>query len=353
MNAQIAAQRLDNQRITRPVADDPEDVVAWLGAVQAQEYLSAKWALALRMSNGVTAGSIERSVNNGRILRTHVMRPTWHFVSASDIHWMLDLTAPRVHQALAYACRYYELDSATRARATKVFERAFSAEERDLTRAELGAHLSHAGVTAKGVRLALLTVHAELEQVICSGPQRGKQSTYALLARRVPSARRLSRDEALGLLTERYVRSHGPATIRDFVWWSGLTTTDAKRGLEISGAKHEVIDGYTYWSLDRARARIGRRAAVHLLPTYDEYLVAYRDLDAVPRATGTRGTLQQAIIAGGQVAGTWKAVRNGEAIAVNVTTQRRLTAVERRALAATAARYGRFLEMPVSLTNSR
>lgn len=347
--ARIAGQRLENQRLTRPGPRDPADLVAWFGAVQAQDYPAAKWALALRMPDGTTDARIERAFNDGRILRTHVLRPTWHFVAASDLHWMLELTAARVHRGLTYGYRMLELDLAIRNRAAGVIERAVGGGQ-CLTRAELGARLARAGVVAKGVRLALLTMHAEIERVICSGPQRGKHSTYALLADRVANPKRLSRDESLAELTARYFRSHGPATIRDFVWWSGLTIADAKRGLEISKCRHEEIGGLTYWTVGRPRASGTNPGVVHLPPIYDEYLVAYRDLEAVPRAKAAWGILQQAILVGGQIVGTWKfIVKDGERL-VDVKTLRRLTSVESRALAKTAARYGRFLEMPVAIS---
>jgi hypothetical protein len=349
MNNRVAALRLDNQRIARSGPRRPADVVAWLGAVQAQEYGAAKWALALRMPDGTTDTRIERALDDGRILRTHVLRPTWHFVAAPDIRWMLELTAPRVHQALAYANRNRELDRASCTRATNVFERVLDGGQ-CLTRAELGAHLARAGLTVQGIRLALLTMYAELEAVICSGPRRGKQQTYALVADRAPRARRLPRDEALGELACRYFRSHGPATIRDFVWWSGLKTVDAKRAVDISGSRKEVIDGLTYWTLGREPATAGPSQGVNLLPIYDEYLVAYRDLDAVPRMVGPRGTLQPALIARGQVVGTWRPASNGVDVTVDVAIARRLTDLERRALRQTAARYGRFLRRPVSVT---
>jgi hypothetical protein len=348
VNTAIAEQRLGNQCVSRPGCRQPEDVVTQLGAVQAQEYAAAKWALGLRMVAGTTDAAIERAFNDGRILRTHVMRPTWHFVTPADIHWMLELTAGRVHQAMAYANRYYELDLAVRIRATKIFERALS-NGQHLMRAELGSHLARTGLMIKGVRLALLTIYAELEGVICSGRQEGKQLTYALLAQRAPRARRLARDEALAELTARYFSSHGPATVRDFVWWSGLTTAEARRGIEMSRAHREAIDGQTYWTLERAPAGRARRRRVHLLPIYDEYLVAYRDLDAVPRQAGTRGTLQQALVVGGQVAGTWKRTPNADGVVLDLIAPKRSIESERRALAGAVARYGRFLAMPVSL----
>jgi DNA glycosylase AlkZ-like len=351
MNAAIAAARLDNQQVTASPRRLPEDVVAWLGAVQAQDYPAARWALGLRMRDGATSAAIDRALDEGRIIRTHLLRPTWHFVTPADVHWMLELTAPRVRQALSFANRYYELDPVMRTRATGLFERALGRCE-CLTRAELGAALARGGLDLAGVRLAMVAMHAELDGVICSGPLRGKHMTYTLLSTRAPRPRRLKRDEALGELATRYLQSHGPATIRDFVWWSGLTVADARRSVEIAGAQQHTIDGLDYWTIGGSRARKGPRRLVHLLPIYDEYLVAYRDLEAVPRRSGGRGELQQAVVAGGQVAGTWKPVRKAGGIAFEVAADRRLSAAERRALNEAAARYGRFHGAPASIAAS-
>jgi hypothetical protein len=348
MNAAIAAARLDNQCITARPRRRPEEVVAWLGAVQAQDYPAAKWAVALRMREGTIGAAIDRALDEGRIIRTHVLRPTWHFVARADVHWMLELTAPRVRQAMAFADRYYELDPPMRARATGIFERALGRQE-FLTRVELGQCLARARLGVTGVRLAVLTMHAELEGVICSGPRRGKQMTYALLPARAPHPRRLPRDEALGELAKRYLQSHGPATIRDFVWWSGLMVKDARRALEISRARQQTIDGLAYWTIGAAPAREKPRPHVHLLPVYDEYLVAYRDLSAVPRSAGNYGRLQQAVIAAGQVAGTWKPVRRADGVVLDIAADRPLSAAEQRGLRQEAVRYGRFLDARVSI----
>lgn len=251
------------------------------------------------MRRDATAAVVERAFNDGHILRTHVLRSTWHFVTAADIHWMLDLTAAsHVQRGLAYTCRQFGVDIALRQRGMKVIEQALSGEDH-LSRVELGVRLARAGIVVKGVPLALLTIHAELEGIICSGPQVGTLSTYALLSKRAPRPKRLSREEAIAELTARYFRSHGPATIRDFVWWSGLPVGDARRGLEITGAHSEVIDGRAYWTLEPFHISESGAPAAYLLPVYDEYLVAYRDLEAVPRAKGTRGRLQQALLTAG------------------------------------------------------
>jgi hypothetical protein len=354
VNFTIAAARLENQQLTRTRLASAVDVVAWFGAVQAQEYPAARWGVGQRMREGVTDADIRRAVDSGRILRTHVMRPTWHFVARDDIRWMLELTAPRVNRFMAHYYRRKELDAPLRTRAAAIVERALG-DGVHLTRNELGAHLARAGVIAKGVRLAMLTLYAELEGLMCSGAYREKQLTYALLAQRAPRAKRLSRDEALATLTRRFFASHGPATVRDFVWWSGLTTPDAKRGLDMNGARPDVVNGLTYWSIGRRSTRAVRSKRVHLLPVYDEYLVAYRDRDAVPHGValnpaglgGPRPFLNPLVI-NSDVAGTWKPERQRDGFLVEVRA-RKLTAVERRALAQTVARYERFLESPVTL----
>jgi len=344
-NARIAAERLERHRLTRPGPRDAADLVTWFGAVQAQDYGAAKWALALRMHGTITDAHIERALDDGRILRTHLMRPTWHFVAASDIRWLLELTAPRVHQAIAFGRRHFGLTDAVHRRATKAIERALDREQ-CLTRGELSDRLARAGIPAKGVPLALMTIHAELEGIICSGPRRGKQSTYMLLAQRAPLAKRASRDQALAELTTRYFRSHGPATVRDFVWWSGLTTADAKRGLDIVRARNETIDGLTYWTLGPRRA-IARPASItHLLPVYDEYLVAYRDLEAVPRGKASWGVLPQAIVCGGQVIGTWRVARATDSRKVAISLGRTLGADAQRQLDRAIARYTKFAAVP-------
>lgn len=343
----VAAQRLQNQRLSRLAAGSPEKLVAWMGAVQAQEYGPARWGLGLRLSSSTTDAAVHRAVDRGRILRTHILRPTWHFVTPADIRWMLELTAPRVQRILATYDRRIGLDSALMTRAAAVLERALG-DNGCLTRQELGPYLLRAGLPAGNRDLAHIAMYAELEGLICSGPRRGKQSTYALLADRAPGARRQQRDESLAELTKRYFRSHGPATVRDFVWWSGLTSADAKRGLEMIRAREREVDGLKYWTVGRDVPAPRTRTSLHLLPIYDEYLVAYRDLQAVPRPAYLMGNFQHALVIGGQVTGTWRitAIRGGARITLE--TLRPLTGGESRRLAREVARYSRFQGIPVS-----
>ena len=355
MTVAIAERRLANQRITRAVPGRPAAVVRWLGAVQAQEYEAAKWAIGLRMPAGAADGGIEAAFNQGRILRTHVMRPTWHFVAPSDIRWLLELTAPRVQRLMSSYNRRLELDARTLTRGTAVIERALRGH-RYLTRTELGERLQRAGLAMAGQRLAHLVMHAELEGVICSGPRRDRKFTYALLAERAPKARSLSRDEALATLGQRFFRSHGPATIRDFAWWSGLSTADAKRAVEMIRAVREDLGGRSYWTHGSAPRGTARGDMAHLLPIYDEYLVAYRDREAVPHGPSTiasrRGsvTFQHALVVNGEVAGTWRTTRRGDDVSIHVVPLRRLSRVERGAVAEAVRRYERFLPGGVTFT---
>jgi len=354
MPASIAERRLARQLVSRTRLRRPEEVVAWLGAVQAQEYGPAKWALGLRLHRTAADADIERAFDDGRILRTHVMRPTWHFVTPTDIRWLLELTAPRVHRVIASYTRRLELDARTLVRSTTVIERALR-DRHYLTRGELRDRLGDAGLPVSGVRLAMVTIYAELERVICSGPRRGRQFTYALVAERAPDAVTLPRDEALATLVARYFTSHGPATIRDFVWWSGLTTADAKRGLEITAATREEAGGQTYWSVG-PQPRAGAAPLAHLLPIYDEYLVAYRDRTAVPHVPAAAKdsgssdpvTFRHSMIVAGQVAGTWRVRQDPESILLDLIPLRPLKRTERLALEEAAELYRRFMKVKVA-----
>lgn len=351
----VAHARLHNQRLSSAGFTRPEEVVSWLGAVQAQDYPGAKWALGLRMRRATDA-AIEQAFAAGRILRTHVMRPTWHFVAPADIRWMLALTAPRVRAATAYYDRQLGLDAAVVKRSNKAIAAALRGGA-PLTRQELRAALRKAGVAADSVqRLAHLTIHAELDGVICSGALRGKQFTYALLDERVPGKRVLPRDEALGELTRRYFTSHGPAQVRDFVWWSGLTTADARAGLEMARGdlSNEVIDGKTYWFAASLRAIAPPPRTAYLLPLYDEYLIAYKDrsaaLDLVLwKPIAGRDPFSAPIVLDGRVVGGWKRKPMKDAVTIALDLPVPLEKTDARLVAEAARRFGAFLGLDVAV----
>lgn len=348
----IALKRLSQQRLTQNPFETPAEVVRWLGAVQAQEYLDTKWSLAMRLA-GATDDVVERAFTEGAILRTHAMRPTWHFVAPEDIRWLQALTGPRVHQQSGSVYRQNGLDEALRQRCAGIMAEAL-AGHRYLTRAELRAALVAAGIEASGQRLAYIVMHAELEAVICSGPRRGKQFTYALLEERVPPAPALAREEALVELTRRFFTSHGPATEHDMSWWSGLTLADVRLGLELAGPEmvYEEDDGKRYWFSAAHPPVAAPTGDAFLLPTYDEFLLGYAAADR-GRVAGmvNLDELQffSTIVVGGQVKGTWRRTFEKGTVNVEVAPLQPFSASEKQAIVAAAERYAAFLGMAPAL----
>ena len=353
----IVGQRLRNQKLTGPGIKKPADIVSWLGAVQAQEFAVAKWALGLR-SQGLTDAAVDRAFDDGTIVRTHILRPTWHFVAAEDIGWMQKLTGPRVQRQTASYHRNVGLDQRTFARSRRVLESSLR-DGRHLTRAALGAALTRARIPVDGLRLAFLMMQAELDLVICSGPRQGKQFTYALLDERVPEAKRLDGEEALSELVRRYFQSHGPATVHDFVWWSGLTVAQTKAGLAALGREVESreLNGVTYWSMPSARrSPAAAGPIVHLLPIYDEYLNALRDRSLARDPSGPTLTVADFVgfpnqlLVDGILRGAWRRTAAARKTTIAVRPFRPLSKIEKHGLAAAVARYGAFMNMPVEFS---
>lgn len=353
MPLDMICRRLHNQLLSQTKYTRPDQVVEWLGAVQAQDYGGAKWALGLRLKE-VTDQAIEQAFSEGTILRTHVMRPTWHFVTPADIRWMLALTAPRVLPHLAYGDRQLGLDQTTVKRSNTVLAKALQGGKQ-LMRTELESVFQKNGILTAGLRFTHLLIHAELDGIVCSGARRGKQFTYALLDERAPQANTLERDEALAELTRRYFRSHGPATLQDYVWWSGLTMADARRGIQAirSELEQETVEAQTYWFPASTPVELPA-ATVHLLPDFDEYMVAYTDRSSIFDAAHTdkldaRGSIlnQYAMMLNGRTAGTWKRTIKKDEVAIELSPFKPLKKAEDRAVRAAAQQYGRFLELPV------
>jgi hypothetical protein len=355
----IAQWRMRNLRLTGAPLDAPEDVVRWLGAVQAQDYGPAKWSIGHR-TGAITDAALDRAFADARLLRTHVLRPTWHFVLPADIRWMLQLTGPRVHALNAYYSRQLELDDAVLAQSTAVLVEALR-DGHQLTRKELQARLDRAGIATPGFRMAYILMHAELNAVICSGALSGKQHTYALLDERAPPAKRLTHDEALAELTLRYFTSHGPASVKDFKWWSSLTAAQIKHGLEMvrPQLKREVIDGVTYWFGVPPPSDPRALPAVHLLQGYDEYAVGYSEtkyvLDVTGRARSTildRSVFIGLTIIDTQVAGHWKRTLTKDSVALEVALYAEPDAAQRHALATVVRQHGEFLGLSATLVIS-
>jgi hypothetical protein len=353
--ADIIRRRLRNQLLAGSKLTKPADVVSWFGAVQGQEYTPTKWSLGMR-APGIVDADVERAFASGEILRTHVMRQTWHLVAPADIRWILSLTGPRVVTATASYSRRLELDAPTLSKSYEVIARALEGG-RHLTRPELGAALASAGIAASGQRLAHLMHHAELRQLVCSGPRRARQFTYALFDERVPRARAVARDAALGTLARRYFTSHGPATIRDFIWWSGLTTRDAREGVALATPRlaQETVDGKTYWfDPSTTPARVSS-PFLYLLPIYDEFGIAYRDRDLFTSGArillvDNRFDYYHLLFIDGRLAGRWRRTENPSSLGIEVKLFKRLKPAERAALEKAATRYGKFFNQRVTVT---
>jgi hypothetical protein len=346
--ARIARARLRSQRVGAGALPRAADVVRWLVAAQAQDFAAAKWALGLRM-RAATDAAVEREFDRGAILRTHVLRPTWHFVAPHDIRWLLALTAPHVDATNAYYYRQADLDAAVFRKANRALARALRGG-RSLTREELRQELRRQQVgDFRGVRLALVVMRAELDAVICSGPRRGRQFTYALLDERAPGARTLSRDAALAELATRYFTSRGPASVQDLAKWSGLAVSEARRSVEAAASllRREVVDGRTLWS-GRSRLHAPRtRPAAHLLPVYDEYVSSYRDRGTIAAPETARRLAAGAafgclLVVDEQVVGAWRRAPGRREVRLDLTVLRKLSPAERRAVGAAAQRFAAF-----------
>ncbi|HWS56729.1 MAG TPA: winged helix DNA-binding domain-containing protein [Pyrinomonadaceae bacterium] len=355
---EIAPRRLRQQRIEGEKFERPEEAVAWLGAVQAQDYGGALWGVGLRLRDASEAG-VERAIAERKIVRTWPMRRTLHLVAAGDVRWMLKLCTPRV---VAGAARRLEqfvgLDESTFTRSKKLFERALGGG-RQLTRGAMYETLESAGVpTSDGRGLHVITRLAQ-DGFLCFGTREGRQPTFALLDEWVPASKELEREEALAELARRYFTSHGPATLQDFAWWSGLTVADARAGVESARPRlaSETAGARTYWfSASAAAGPEGGAAGLHLLPPFDEYIVAYKDRGAVLDPSRTRelnpgnGVFSPTIVSGGRVVGTWKRALKKGSVVITPAPFAPLRKAEARAFKEAARRYGDFLGLPAATT---
>jgi hypothetical protein len=351
----LARRRLQAVRLSGPALPGPIEVVRWLGAVQSQDYGPAKWSVAQR-TTGVDDAGMDQLFNSGALLRTHVLRPTWHFVLPDDIRGLLALTGPRVHALAAYYYRQLELDDAVFRQTDELLRQALR-DRHFLTRRELHAVFAEAGIVANNLRLGYILMHAELEGLICSGPLRGHQHTYGLLDERAAAPPARSTEEELSELTRRYFTSHGPASAKDFHWWSSLTLAQIKRGLELGagGLERETIDGVTYWFGASLPPVPEPDPTVHLLQGYDEYVIGYFEtkyvLDIAGKARARPvgpGQYNLVLLLDTQVAGGWKRTVQRDAVRIDAALNRHFGAAELALLQRSADRFAQFVGRPAA-----
>ncbi len=307
LNLRLASQQLINATFTHP-----KEVASWMGGMQAQDFNMAKWAIGIRIP-GCTNKMVEDAFNIGEILRTHVMRPTWHFVAPEDIRWMLLLSKEKIKSSMKSRDADLGLTEKIIAQSKEIIQKALHGNKH-LTREELTAALEDGKMHADSSRIYHYLMHAELDGIICSGALHGKEQTYALIEERVPQTQTFSKEEALAKLAKRYFASHGPATLQDFVWWSGLSTLEAKKGLEIiqPDCISEKIDSQTYWLVPSPREIPESSNFIHLLPAFDEFIISYRDRKAIlssenhSKAISSNGIFRPVIVHNGHAVGLWK-----------------------------------------------
>ena len=308
----IANIRLITQQISGTKFKSAQGIVEWMGAMQAQDYRMAKWAIGIRSLNA-TEKKIDGSIDAGEIIRTHVLRPTWHLVSSTDIYWMLALTAPRIKAAQKSREKQLELTEKIFTKSNAVIEKALR-DGNHLTRTELVSELGKANIATDNNRSAHLLFNAELEGIICSGISKENQTTYALLRERVPDKKILNKEEALAKLAQRYFESHCPASLQDFAWWSGLSAADAKHALEMIKPHFiaEKIDSQIYWFPNAFSISKNYKESLYLLPAFDEFIISYKDRTAAlvfehhKKAVSNNGIFWPTIVINGQVRGIWK-----------------------------------------------
>ena len=351
----IAKTRLVSQELARPRFTAARDAVGWMGAVQAQDLEMAKWAIGARLARS-TAQGVQDAIDRGEIIRTHLLRPTWHLVPAKDVRWMLALTAPHISASLNAAHRAYGLTSRAVSKSNALIEKSLTGG-RHLTREELLAVFRKARIHTGRNRVHHLLLRAELDALICSGPEMEGKPTYALLDERVQRGKSLTHDGALEELAGRYFTSRSPATLEDFMWWSGLPAAAARRGLEMTGANpvSKVVDSRTCWIAGDRQRHLPVNDSVHVLPAYDEFIISYRDRSAAlpsgryANVVSSNGIFRPVIVVGGQVAGLWKRTKGNDALMVEAWLFTRSARSARRPIERAFARYAHFTGMQTHL----
>jgi hypothetical protein len=350
--SEIGRMRMEAQGIATARFRDPAEAVAWLGAVQAQDFASAKWTIGLRVA-GATEADIDRAIAERAIIRTWPMRGTLHFVAAQDVHWMRQLLTPRILAASRRRHEELELTGAVMARCAKIFAKALGGG-RHLTREALAALLEKAGISASGSRNYYIFWRLAQEGLICFGIHEGKQPTFTLLEEWAPTGKARDREEALTELARRYFISHGPATAQDFAAWSGLVAAEVKLGIELAAKelRQEKIDGKIYIMAADGKAPSPSSRGLWLLPGFDEFMLGYRDRSpsleakhATKIVPGSNGVFVGTVVEGGRVVGTWKREIVRGDVVVDCRAFEKFSAAQKRKIEKTVARFAAFLGM--------
>ncbi len=347
----IAIERLYSQHIEGQRIKLPAELVSWMGAIQGQDYAGAKWSIGLRLP-GTSDEDVEKALRNKYLVRTWALRGTLHFIASSDIHWIISLLAPRIISKNSRRYKELNLDDETLSQSNKLLKKAL--DNNKSTRSELLNILERNGISTTGQRAAYILQRASLDGLICQSVTKNNNPTYISIDE-LPKPRKLKRNDALAELAKRYFNSHGPGTLKDYVWWSGLLVKDAKDGIE--AIKHnlhsEVVNGETYW-MSSISGKKPKSPTVNLLPGFDEYLLGYKDRSASIDADQSKkflihanGFFRSTVVVDGKVAGTWKRTIRKNTVSMSINDFKRLNSIENDALGSEIQRYGKFLDKSV------
>ncbi|MDR2853959.1 MAG: winged helix DNA-binding domain-containing protein [Prevotellaceae bacterium] len=341
--------RTYSQQLLQPQFDTPQALVSWMGAVQAQNYAMSKWAVGIRLKNS-TISAIETSLDKGEILRTHVMRPTWHLVDAHDIRWMCELSKKAIKAAAASHDKLLEIDEPLYSKVNALIEKMLAGNHH-LTREEIANNLQINGIIVDSGRMVHFMQRAEIEGIVCSGKDKEKKQTYALIDERVPPTKKLNKEEALALLAKKYFQSHSPATVYDFAWWSGLSVTESKNAIALIDNEllKENIDNKCYYIRQSAETQWQAAENVHFLPAFDEYIIAYKYRNTVlatehqPKAFTKNGIFYPTILHNGKAVGVWNKTQKSKNIEINIDFFEKDFSLDKSLIAAAETRYRFFL----------
>lgn len=353
--SELLLMRLSNQLLHPDQTKSAYEVVRHMGATQAQDYAMTKWAVGIR--SGESESIISEAIDSGKILRTHVLRPTWHLVAAEDIYWMLELSAPHLLGPLYSSSKRIGLDMETLSKATTIIEKLLSSHQ-NMTRDEIMAALDKHHIPVDNLKPSHIMMHAELERLVCNGPMRGKNFTYALVEERFGKPSKFSKEKALEDLSMRYFTSHGPATMADFSWWSGLNVTNSRVAFDLVKDKLESIeiDSQLYWfNGDSMHGSNGK--CVHLLPAFDEFLISYKDRTAAidllhqPKAFTRNGIFSPVILVNGKAEGVWKRTISKKKVIFDFRPFLKIDEMTMKEIKAAAGKYAHFMgyEAEISL----
>ena len=352
---EISNARLISQKIAAPEFKTVKEIVSFMCAIQAQDYSMAKWAIGARLSN-VTQKAVESSIDKGEIIRLHVLRPTWHLISADDVYWMLQLSVPKIKSSVKSRHNELGLTESVISKTTDILQKTLS-NGLSLTREELANEFHKVKINTEANRLSHILFRAEMDGIVCSGPIKNNKQTYSLLYERVTHKKELSKDESLGELASRYFISRCPATLEDFIWWSNLSVTDARKAIDIvkSDFFSETIDGVKYWFPNSYPGYHTKNTSVHLLPAFDEFLISYKDRSSSlslinnKKTVTDNGIFHPPVVVNGQVAGVWKRTIEKNKVIVETILFQENDKKTRNMIEKRARIFGKFLNKEIEL----